>query len=342
MKAAFADGRGGVELREVEKPTAATGEVVIRLRVCGVCGTDLEKVRGHGITTAILGHEVVGDIVEVGEGLEEYHVGERVFVHHHVSCGRCYYCLNESPTMCPLFLKTNIQPCGFAEYFKVPAINIERGAVLKIPENLSYQDASFIEPLACCVRSMRRIRARAGESAAIIGFGPIGALYTLLLKASGIAFIAVADIAKFRIGMAENLGADAAVNLRNSSLADVCRQETGGRGVDFVIVATGNPAAYAEALKAVRKGGRIAVFGAPPRDATLQLNLAELFLREITIVPSYSTTEQDTSTALQLLASGRIKPSKLITHTYKLDRIADAFKVAANPEESMKVLVVQD
>ena len=339
MKAVFLNGRGGVEVRDVDTPSIGYGEVLVKMTVCGVCGTDLEKIRGHGVTTAILGHEVVGVVEEIGEGVEEVREGDRVFVHHHVTCGKCYYCLNGNPTMCSLFLRTNIEPCGFAEYFKAPRVNVERGAILRLPDNISFKDASFIEPLACCIRSLARAGHQAGQSYAVIGFGPIGALYTLLLKTSGASFIAVGDISENRLKFAEKIGVDAVVNLRKERMYDVCKEATEGRGVDVVVVATGSIKAYEEAFKLVRRGGRICVFGAPARGERLSIDFSRLFIDEITIIPSYSTTERETKIALDMIAMGRIKPGILVSHEYKLEEAVEAFRTASNPEASMKVLI---
>jgi len=339
MKAAFVNGRGGVEVRDVPTPVPGPGELLVKMRNCGVCGTDLEKVRGHGATNTVLGHEAAGEVAGLGKGVTDYPVGSPVFVHHHVSCGVCYFCLNDSPTMCPLFLQTNLEPCGFADYFKVPAANVGRGAVLRLPSGLTAEEGSFIEPLACCLRSLDRIGFTAGMSTAIIGFGPMGALYLMLLRSLGASFVAVGDVADFRLSFAERLGADVAVNLRRGSLSENCMAMTDRRGVDVAVVATGNLAAYGEALRTVRRGGRVCIFGAPSKASELKLDLTEIFFREISFIPSYSTTERETNRALKLLTSKTVKPSLLVTHRFRLDDVAEAFRVAADPERSMKVVV---
>ena len=335
----FLKAGGGVEVREVDKPRAGRGELVVKLGVCGVCGTDLEKARGHGVTTAILGHEVAGVVEEVGEGVEDLEEWEHVFVHHHVSCGRCHYCLNGNPTMCSLFLRTNIEPCGFAEYFRVPSVNVERGAVIKLPKAMSLETASFIEPLACCVKALNRIHPSAGFSSAVIGFGPMGALFTMLLRLSGASYICVGDVSEFRLGFAGEAGADDSVNLAEGSMREACLAATGGRGVDLAVVSTGNLKAYEEALRVVRRGGAVCVFGAPGRGARLELDFSKLFIDELSLIPSYSTSERETRQAFELLRTGRVNPLPLITHVYRLEDAVEAFATAADPSRSMKVLV---
>jgi L-iditol 2-dehydrogenase len=337
MLAAFV-GTSGVELRDVPEPVAGPGEAVVRMMACGVCGTDLEKAHGRGLTQAVLGHEVSGVVEMVGEDVKDLRPGERVFVHHHVSCGKCYYCLAGSYTMCQLFKTTNIVPGGFSELFRVPEPNVERGGVIPIAD-MDFDLASFIEPLACCLRSLHRVGFTPGWSAGVIGYGPAGALHVMAMKALGASYVAVADISDFRLEMAVKLGADEAVNIRSRSFSEVCRAGTDGRGVDLVVVSTGNPAAFRAALDAVRRGGKICLFGAPPKSSTVDLDISKLFIDELSVIPNYSTTERETWQAFQLLRAGVIKPLSLITHRYPLARVREAFEKAASPESSMKVIV---
>jgi len=337
MLAAFV-GASGVELRDVPEPAAGRGEIVVRMMACGVCGTDIEKAHGHGLTQAILGHEVAGIVESVGEDVEGLRPGMKVFVHHHVSCGRCYYCLTESHTMCQLFKTTNIWPGGFSELFKVPSPNVERGGVLQIAD-MDFDLATFIEPLACCLRSLHRTGLHPGSTAAVIGCGPAGALHVMTLKALGASYVAAADVSDFRLEIAGRLGADEAVNVRAGGFGEICRKGTDGRGVDLAVVSTGNPAALKTALDAVRRGGKIILFGAPPKSSTVDLDISRLFIDELSIIPNYSTTERETLQAFHLLRAGTINPLQLITHRYPLAKVVEAFETAASPESSMKVIV---
>ena len=338
MKAAFAKpSGGGVELREVPIPKIGEGELLIKMRVCGICGTDLEKVFGKPITPPMLGHEVVGEIVE--SKIPEYSVGERVFVHHHVFCGKCYYCHHGDYTMCPLFLKTTIDPCGFAEYFRVPRMNVERGAVLKIPSHVDDDEATFIEPAGCTLMAIRRMGFKPGMSVSITGVGPMGAIFIKIFRAFGASFIAAADLIPFRINYAKRLGADVALDPREEDFAEACRSGTDGRGVDIAILATPTVKALDTALQTVRKGGKLVIFGAPEKGERAELDFSNLFLREISIVTSYSTSEVETNLSLSLIASRRVSFKDLITHKFKLDQIDEAFQTAHNPKKSMKVLV---
>ncbi|RLI39713.1 alcohol dehydrogenase [Candidatus Bathyarchaeota archaeon] len=339
MKAAYSiPGSGIVELKEVEVPKVDDGELLVKMRAGGICGTDLEKVYGKPITPPMLGHEVIGDIVE--SRAEGYAVGERVFAHHHVPCGKCYYCYQGDHTMCPLYHKTTIIPCGFAEYFKVPRVNVERGAVLKIPDHVTDEEAIFIEPVGCALKGVRRSGFKPGMSVSITGVGPMGAIFIKLLRTFGASFIAAADLIPFRINFAKRIGADVALNPREEDFAETCRRETDGRGVDIAILATPSVKALPTALSTLRKGGVLLIFGAPKKGERESLDFSYIFLNEISIVTSYSASELETNLALRLISSGVVKFSDLITHKFKLEKIDEAFEVAHNPHKSMKVMIV--
>src|SRR5271169_6155832 len=191
MKAALVGPMGGVKIEDVPEPSPAEGEVLVKLKCCGVCGTDLEKVQGVGITTKILGHEAVGEVEEVGRGVTEVSRGTRVFAHHHVPCLSCEVCKRGKTTYCAEFAKHNLQPCGLAERFVVPKFNVERGAVLELPEELDYEEASFIEPLSCCILGLENARASGVRSAAIYGAGPVGLMMYKLLSNGGVKKVAI-------------------------------------------------------------------------------------------------------------------------------------------------------
>ncbi|MDW8359730.1 MAG: alcohol dehydrogenase catalytic domain-containing protein [Candidatus Caldarchaeum sp.] len=169
MKSVFVKEGGGVKVADIPVPKISDGEILVRMKACGIDGTDLEKAYGRPLTPPMLGHEVVG-VVEESRS-PDFAEGERVFVHHHVSCGKCYYCLNDSLTMCSMFLKTTIEPCGLSEFFKVPRMNVERGGVLRLPDGLAWMEAVFIEPAACVLRALKRCSFTAGRSVSMVGLG---------------------------------------------------------------------------------------------------------------------------------------------------------------------------
>ena len=329
---------GRLELAELPIPTVREGELLVKMRSCGICGTDIEKLSGEAITPPVLGHEVAGEVVEVGKDVKELSVGDRVFVHHHVACGSCHYCLEGSETMCPLFLRTNIEPCGFSEFFKVPRDNVRRGAVLKLPLEVGFEEATLIEPLACCLRSLFKSGLKAGQSVAVIGCGPVGILMAKAAKALGASTVIGIEVFQPRITLAKKVGACEVIDGSSSDAEEEVKRATGGIGADIVVVATGSPLAFQQAFKLVRRGGTVSFFGAPPKEAKIALELGKVFYDEVRIVPSYSTTENETTRALALIKGRSVKVSDLITHRYSLEKAIDAFETAMKGD-ALKVVV---
>lgn len=339
MKAAFVAGRGVVEIKDVPRPAIGAGEILVHMRSCGICGTDIEKFHGDHITPPILGHEVAGEVELAGSDIEAYGIGDRVIVHHHISCRSCFYCKNGLETLCEAYPKSNLDPCGFAEYFRVPEQLVDGGTVYKLPASMSFEDGSLVEPTACCIRALRKSGIKAGNSVAIFGVGPVGLTHVQLLKLYGAAPIFATDVLESRRQMALRLGADTALDPLIEDVAGKVLDGTEGRGVDFVIVATGNPKAIQQAITSVRSGGKVVLFGAPARGTLVTLDLSRLFLQEIGIQSSYSTSETEIQMALELIESKRIQPSQLITHRLPLERTVEAFHLAEGGKETVKVIV---
>lgn len=340
MKAAVIRGANDVRVENVPIPKIGRKEILVKMMACGVCGTDIEKIRGEFITPPVLGHEAAGEIFEVGENAADLKVGERVLVHHHVPCYVCHYCRHGSHTMCEEFQRSNIDPCGFAEYFRVPETNVNRGAVLRLPDTISFEEATLVEPTACCIRSMRKYDIQIGDDALVIGAGPTGLTHIQLLKLFGAGRVFSSDVLNFRLEAAKRFGADETINPRQENLAERIRGMTEGRGVDVVVVATGATEAIVQALRSVRRGGTVSLFGAPHRGALLSYDVSDIFIREISIIPSYSTTELETNMALRLLVSKRIDLNGLISHRFRLDRVIDAIRYAAEGKDCLKAVII--
>jgi L-iditol 2-dehydrogenase len=337
LKAALIDATGKLRMAEVPKPEPAEGEVLVKLRCCGVCGTDLEKVNGHGITSSVVGHEEVGEVAAVGHGVKGLAIGDRVFAHHHVPCGSCELCRRGEGTLCPEYSKHNLAPCGLAEYFIVPKYNVERGAVLKLPDSLSFEQASFIEPLACCIRGLEMANARAVSSVLIYGAGPIGLMQLKLLKSYGRKTVIVADVSEYRLGLAADMGAEGTFNVSNASERnDVLAFLKGGP--ELVVLATGSSAALEDALSVVGKGGTVLLFGAPKKNSRASIDTARFFLNGTKLVTSYAATETETAEAMKLLSDGTVEVMDLITHRFPLEQTEEAFAVAGE-QKCMKALI---
>ena len=339
MKAAILRGRNDVRLEELPVPKIGHGEILVKMVACGVCGTDIEKLQGHWITPPVLGHEAVGEIVEKGEEVQGLKIGDRVFAHHHVPDYTCHYCRKGDFTMCDSFPQTNLDPCGFAEYFRVPEPNVRLGAVLKLPEEISYEEGVLIEPVACCIRGLMKCRIDPGDSVLVIGAGPIGLMHINLLKVFGAGTIMASDLIDCRLQRALKLGANHIANPQRDDLASYVQEWTGGIGADLVVVAVGSAKAIRQGMDLVRKGGTVCVFGMPSPKDMLTYDASQIFIREISINPSYSTSELETNMALKLILAKRINTNQLITHRFKLEHIEGALECAAQKKESLKVIV---
>ncbi len=338
MKAAFVKGPSSVEIQDAAKPNIGTGDILVRMKSCGICGSDVEKVFGkYGQPSMRLGHEPAGVVLEVGPGVSEFKTGDRVFTHHHVPCYTCHYCKHGNETMCPKYYETNLSPCGLSEEYVVPEWNVSHGGVLKIPDTMSFDEAAMIEPLACCVRSWDKFSHEQGDTAAVFGAGPTGMMHVMLAQANGLSKVFCLDVNDFRLDFAKSFGA---VPLKSdpNSIQKVL-SETQNRGVDVSIVATGNLKAVSDAISITRKGGTIVLFGVPSKGATMDIDMSVVYSKELTLVPSYAASDKDTTHSLELISSGKVDVKKLITHRYELDDSQKAFEHAHTGKDAMKIII---
>jgi len=329
-----------VTLVESELPKVNEDEMLVRMQSCGICGSDLEKVYGnYGMRSLRVGHEPAGVVIKVGKNLKKFQVGDRVFVHHHVSCYSCRYCLQGNYTMCNNYQSSNIEPCGLSEEFIVPKWNIEHGGVLKLPESISFDEAALIEPFACCIRGLNKISIKHGDNVAVLGAGPTGVMHTLLARLWGANNIVVSDVNEFRLKFVEKYGVTA-VNLSLEKLDDVINNNTESLGVDVTILATGSMKAFESSLRITRRGGKILLFGVPSVGSKCDLDLNSLYSNEQIIIPSYGASEIETNQALSLMSDKSIDLLPLVTHRFQLKESDNAFKCAHEAVDAMKVLVV--
>ncbi len=341
MKVGLLDAPGHLALADRPAPSAGPGEVVVELAACGVCGTDLEKLRGHYQTAGRIGHEPVGRVAEIGEGVTGLSRGDRVFVHHHVPCYACAVCQRGDFTFCPSYARTNIDPGGFAERFRVPAENVRRGAILKLDPSVDWTTGTLLEPAACALTAVRRIGFHAGDSVFILGLGPVGLLYARLVRALGARWVGGAELSERRRRAALEGGMDVALDARDPAAVRVAvERATDAVGVDLAVVATGAPPAIRLGAALPRRGGTLNLFGLPDPGSRLDADLQELYLRGVRIVPTYATLERDVADLQSLLTAGQLRLDGLVTHTVPLERLGEAFEVAARPEEALKVAVL--
>lgn len=341
MKTAVYYSLDDIRVEETPKPKIGPDEILVEMKACGICGSDLMEWYLKNRAPLILGHEPSGVIVEVGDKVENFKLGERVFVHHHVACLTCHHCLHGDYTMCEKFGQTHIHPGGFAEYFRVPAPNLQIDT-LKIPDDVSFEEATLIEPVACCVRALTKCKVQPGDTVVIIGAGPSGIIHAMLSRSLGASQIIVSDLVKYRLEAAKRFGADLAINPRSESLVEKVREVSDGMGADIVVVTVPNIKAFSEGIDVCRKGGTVCLFAPTPPNEYMRVSPHRLFFSEIKLIPSYSTSHMETRTALKLISSGRINAKELITHRFPLSRIGDAFKKAAKGKECLKVVVLNE
>jgi len=339
MLACYLEAPKKVAVKDVPIPKLAAGDILVRMEASGICGTDLEKIEGQLGPGGILGHEVSGTIEKVADNVTEHKPGERVVAHHHVPCYQCADCFNGNYTLCNEFKRTNIDPCGFAEYFRVPQYNIARGAVIPLPPELSFEESAMIEPTACCIRAIRRAHVKQSDSVLVVGLGPTGLTQIQLLRNTTTGRIIGSDIIESRLKLGRKLGADETINALTEDVPSHVRKMTKD-GVDLAIVSTGNEKALSQAFSSVRKGGRILLFGAPSHGASYPLNVSELFSRQITLLSSYSCVEAEMEEAIRLVSEKRLDLKSLITDRFKIRDAEKAMEFAKTSKTAIKTIIL--
>jgi len=341
MKAAIVKSDSNIEIKNMIKPSLGPDDILVKMHACGICGSDVEKVFGkYGQASMKLGHEPAGTITEIGSEISDFSIGDRVFTHHHVACysDDCHECNHGNETMCKKYYESNLEPCGLADEYVVPGWNVKHGGVLKIPDNMSFDEAAMIEPLACCIRSWNKFTHKTNDSIAILGVGPTGIMHALLAKIYGFEKIFCLDFNEFRLDFAKKFEA-IAINSGNTNALEQIKSETANQGVDVVIVATSSLNALKDAVNFVRKGGTIVMFGVPSKGANIELDMSEIYSKSITILNSYAADDSDIRSAYGLIEHNIIDVSQLITHRYHLEDCQRAFEHAKSGDNAMKIII---
>ena len=342
MKTASVKEPSVISVSETENPSLESGDILVQMHACGICGSDLEKVFGqYGQPSMRLGHEPAGVVLDVGSDVTEFKKGDRVFTHHHVPCYDCHFCNHGNETMCKKYYETNLSPCGLSEQYVVPAWNVSHGGVLKISDSLSFEEAAMIEPLACCVRAGTKYHYQEGDSVAIFGVGPTGMMHVMLAQAKKFSKIFCFDVNDFRLDFAKKFNITESINSTDETRKQKILDHTENRGVDVAIVATSSLKALDDAIDMVRKGGAVMMFGVPSKGATMDLDMSKIYSKEITLVTSYAASDDDTKEALKLIESSQIDVKQLITHTYSIDDTQKAFDHARSGENAMKIIITK-
>ncbi len=328
------------DIRLVEQPVPeiGPGELLIQLNACGICASDVMEWYMRPRAPLYPGHEPVGTVVRVGEGVEHFVPGERVFFHHHVPCMTCHFCQRGSFSQCATFRRTRLYPGGLAEYVRVPAPNMQFD-VLPLPADLSFEAATLIEPLACCIRGVQRANIQPGDRVLVLGAGSNGLMLAQLAQQRGAIRVMISDPIAYRRERALEAGIDRAFDPQAQPLLDQVLAANDGLKPDVVIVTPSHVSVMRQGVELVGPGGTVLLFAPPPPTEELTLTPNYLFFQEITLRTSYSAGPYETRQALALLQSGRIRPETIITHRIALQDAAEAFRLVARPGEALKVVI---
>jgi L-iditol 2-dehydrogenase len=326
-----------VRLEEIPTPQIAPGELLVKVLASGLCGSDVMEWYRVKKGPRVLGHEIAGEIVEVGSGVDRYKIGDRVFVSHHIPCNTCHYCLNGYHTVCDTLRSTNFDPGGFAEYIRIPKLNVDRGVFL-LPDEVSFEDGVFIEPLACVLRGQRLAKFSPGQAVFVIGSGISGVLHITLARASGAGRIIASDINEYRLKAAKQFGADEAINVKDVNSTKI-REINKGRLVDLVIVCSGTISAYSQALQSVDRGGTVLCFAPLEPGLNFIFSFFDFWNDGITLLPTYGGSPFDIERAIELIRTHRLPLREMITHRLPLAETGVGFQLVAEAKDSLKVIV---
>ena len=337
MRVAMYYNNRDVRLEELAAPKIGAGELLLRTRASGICGSDLMEWYRVKKAPLVLGHEITAEVVEVGAGVKNFRVGDRVFSSHHVPCGQCRYCRSGHQSVCDLLRSTHFDPGGFAEYIRVPKINVELGT-LWLPDSMTFDEGSFIEPLACVVRAQRFAKLAAGQVVLVIGSGISGLLHIQLARARGAARIIATDLSEYRLNAAKQFGADATIQGSENVPAKLL-ELNGGRLADLVIVCTGAMPAIQQAVKSVDRGGTLLFFAPTAAGVDVAIPLFDYWRDEINVVTSYAGSGDDLQESLELIRDHRIRVADMVTHRLPLAETGWGFQLTASGQDSIKVII---
>jgi L-iditol 2-dehydrogenase len=337
MRVAMYYNNRDVRLEEMRVPKIGAGELLLQTRASGICGSDLMEWYRIKKAPLVLGHEITGEVVEVGESVVGFRVGDRVFTSHHVPCGQCRYCHAGHQSVCELLRTTHFDPGGFSEFVRVPKSNVDLGTLL-LPDEVSFDEGSFIEPLACVVRAQRFARLTAGQTVLVIGSGISGLLHIQLARARGAARIIGTDISEFRLEAATQFGADITI-YGAKDVPGQLREVNEGRLADLVIVCTGAMPAVQQAVKSVDRGGTLLFFAPTAAGVDLPIPLFDFWRDEISIITSYAGSGDDLTESLDLIRTHQVRVADMITHRLPLSDTGLGFQLCASGSESIKVII---
>ena len=341
MKASVCYKKNDLRTEDLPTPEISDNEVLIKMLACGLCGTDIQKIRGDSVTKpTVLGHEVVGQIVKKGKNINNYQLGDRVITAIHVPCFTCHYCNKGHYTICEQFRTNNIDPGGFAEFIRIPELHLKH-LTHKVSDNVTDEEATLIEPIACCLHGLKQADIRPDDSVLIMGAGTIGILHAQLAKIKGANKVIVSDMSEYKLRKALKVGCDYAINIGEKDIISEVNQITNGQGVDVIVIAAGVSSLVSDAVNMVRRAGRIIVFSGFDKNKLVTLDASRFFKDEISIIGTYSVTPYEFPEALDLLEKRKLNTDEMITHVFPLDKLSEAIELSTDPKQSVLKVIIK-
>lgn len=341
MKASVCYKQNDLRTEDLPIPEISDNEVLIKMLACGLCGTDIQKIRGDSVNKpTVLGHEVVGEIVKKGKNVSKFEIGDRVITAIHVPCFTCHYCNKGHYTICEQFRTNNIDPGGFAEFIRIPKLHLNH-LTHKVSNNVTDEEATLIEPIACCLHGLKQADIRPNDSILIMGAGTIGILHAQLAKIKGANKVIVSDMSEFKLQKALKVGCDYAINIKEKNIIDEVNKITDGQGVDVIVIAAGVSSLVADAVNMVRRAGKIIVFSGFDKNKLVTLDVSRFFKDEISIIGTYSVTPYEFPEALDLLEKRKLNTKEMITHVYPLNKLSETIDISTNPEQPVLKVIIK-
>jgi L-iditol 2-dehydrogenase len=328
-------------LEDIDEPVPKKGEMLVRIEGCGICGSDIGNVFGNSCKpTSKLGHEFVGILEKFDSDVnpEAFSIGERVFVHHHAPCNECYFCKKGNETMCEKFTDS-LYPCGISEKIVIPEWIVKSDSIFRLPESLSPEDGIMIEPLACCIRGWKKVKLLEGDTILIFGIGPIGMINAMLAKIKGARKIFCVDINEYRLEYNDRLNLGKSFNSKKVKIANNVPTSS-EEFVDMVIIATSDLSVLNDSIKIIRKGGIILIFGEPQRETKIDLNIDEIYSKEISIITTYAASNKEIREAIELIDKKIINVKKIVTHKFLIKQSKEAIERIFRKKDTLKTMII--
>lgn len=331
-----------IVIEDIPKPKIGPREALVRVRVCGICSGDVMPWYIEKKAPLVLGHEIAGEIVEIGEEIREeidLKKGDRVSVHHHAPCMSCFFCQRGDHVQCDTWRNSKIYPGGISEYIVLPEVILKHDTI-KLPDGVTFEEGAMVEPVACVVKSLRRANIKRGDTVLVVGLGVMGIFHIMLAREYGAKKVIGTDMVQFRLDRALKAGADYVIDVSKEDVVERLKTITEGKMAQSVIVGPGSVKVIDESIKLLSRGGTLVIFTPTPPEQKLTISVNELYFNDMTITTSYSCGPIDTREALDLIKQKKINFDILITHRFSINETAKAYELTAKAQDSLKCIVI--